>query len=170
MTDSHASPAPEFGYCRGPTPLFRAIFGTSVAAALLAAVALVSSQSLAEASDPTEAVDMFLMALKHQGRNPALIRSGDISYSERSIRALTPDAGRAESDARHIADLEQLIKNAPSDIARETLKEELQEVRLANKKSDGKSHNQTEMIRRDTFIGNNLCHQLIQLLFINFNG
>ena len=83
MTDSHASPAPEFGYCRGPTPLFRAIFGTSVAAALLAAVALVSSQSLAEASDRTEAVDMFLMALKHQGRNPALIRSGDISYSYR---------------------------------------------------------------------------------------
>ena len=155
MTDSHASPAPEFGYCRGPAPFFRAIFGTSVAAALLAAVALVSSQSLAEASDRTEAVDMFLMALKHQGRNPALIRSGDISYSERSIRALTPDAGRAESDARHIADLEQLIKNAPSDIARETLKEELQEVRLANKKSDGKSHNQAEMIRRDTFIGNN---------------
>lgn len=87
MTDSHASPAPDFGHCRGPRPLFRVIFGTSVAAALLAAVGLASSQSLAEASDPTEAVDMFLMALKHQGRNPSLIRSGDISYSERSSRA-----------------------------------------------------------------------------------
>jgi hypothetical protein len=111
--------------------------------------------TLAEAVEPVDAIDMFFKALENQGRNPTLIRSGDISYEERSVRIQNSASGRSEGDAKHMADLERLITDAPSDIAREVLNEELRKARSAKDSAEQPAMVRAEMVRRDVFVGNN---------------
>lgn len=119
-----------------------------VSTLLTAAVPL---SAAADEVDPTMAVDILLGALRHQGRNPTQIRSGDIRYRER-VRSADQDRS---SKAGLIAKLEKLAADSPSDIGREQWKDEIR--RIQNEEAAGPQAMQPvkTWIKRDVFEGNN---------------
>ena len=120
----------------------------------LAMPVLTPNPAAAAELSPAAVAEMFLKALELQGRNPRVIRSGDISYEERITRAQETRERHEENARRHISALERLVKEATNDIARERWKNEIEALRK-EAEAGPPQQTPTDWIKRDVFVGNN---------------
>jgi len=132
-----------------------AIRWTSYVCIAASSAVIAPHRATAEEVSAPDVVDLFFKALEQQGRNLRLIQSGDISYEERSLSAQPTPASVKQSNAKMIAGLEALAKNAVNDLERERWKSEIQAIRNEEASPKPQIQTPTEWISRDVFVGNN---------------
>jgi hypothetical protein len=139
----------------GVVPLRRsALSGLACVSIALAMPVLTPNPAAAAELSPAAVAEMFLKALELQGRNPRVIRSGDISYEERITRAQETRERHEENARQHISALERRVKEATNDIERERWKNEIEALRK-EAEAGPPQQTPTDWTARDVFVGNN---------------
>jgi hypothetical protein len=120
----------------------------------LAMTVLTPTRAAAAELSPSAVAEMFLKALEFQGRNPRVIRSGDISYETRIVPPQETPAAHEAALLRIISDLERLAADAANDTERERWQREIEATRR-EAEAGPPPRTPTEWIKRDVFVGNN---------------